>query len=114
MAEALVFEGLTVSPTVIETIVRIAAEKVEGVSAVGTGPVTGAAALLKAKTSGIELASGPDGALEITVHMSAVYGQKLQELGSAVQGAVADALRVQLGVTVCRVDICIDALAFPA
>ncbi|MDR1775471.1 MAG: Asp23/Gls24 family envelope stress response protein [Actinomycetes bacterium] len=112
MTDKLVFDGLSVAPAVIETIARIATETTEGVAVVGTGPDSGVASLLKAKNSGVEIIGEPDEGLHITVHVSAVYGTKLHELGRAIQQSIADALDVQLGLTTVAVDVYIDGLVF--
>jgi uncharacterized alkaline shock family protein YloU len=114
MADNLVFEGLSVAPNVIDTIVRIATEKVDGVTSVGGGVPSGAAALIKTKTPGIEIAIDSDQNLVIAVHIAAIYGVKLHELGAAIQEAISDALEIQLGVKVVHVDVYIDSLNFSA
>lgn len=108
MADKLVLDGLTVAPNVINTIVGIAATTVEGVVSVY------APTLRKASGSkGIEIATDADGKLLIGVHIVALYGTKLRELGESVQSAIKDALAVQLGAEPASIDIFIDALAFP-
>ncbi|MDR1413200.1 MAG: Asp23/Gls24 family envelope stress response protein [Actinomycetes bacterium] len=111
MTHDLVFEGLTVSSHVIETITQVAADKVDGVVAIRP-PATTAAGLLKPKPSGIEIKVDDDAALTIAVHLTVAYGQKLPDLGAQVQTAVRDALVGQLGVSAVSVDVFIDALTF--
>jgi len=112
MSDRLEFDGLSVAPNVIETIVRIASEQVEGVAAVGGTPITGAAAVFKPRMPSIEV-SAPEGeALEVAVYITADYGLNLPQLGAAVQASVLDALASQLGVESADVDVYIEALDF--
>jgi len=113
MPDRLLFEGLSVAPNVIETIVRIATQEVEGVACVGGLPPTGAAALLKPKMPGIDISRDSDTVM-VTVPLTALYGVKLPTLGARVQQAIADALGTQLGIERVQVDVYIEALEFTA
>lgn len=105
--EKLVLEGLTVAPNVIDTIVRLATEKVEGVAAVGS-PTS-----IRSKSQKpIDVQTDENGRLLLDVHVQAYYGTKLHELGAAIQSAIADALTVQVGVAPESVNVFIDALIF--
>jgi len=112
MSSRLEFDGLSVAPQVIETIVRIASESVDGVASVGGTPITGAAAVFKPKMPSIEVSSSEDERLEIAVYITARYGVKLTDLGAAVQKAVLDALSSQLGVESARIDVYVEAIEF--
>ena len=114
MSNRLSFEGLSVSPNVVETIARIATEEVEGVACVGGVPVTGAAALLKPKIPGVEISLGDGDLLLVAVYVTALYGVKLPALGARIQEAIADALGLQLGTKAVQVDVYIEALEFEA
>ena len=113
MPDNLMFEGLSVAPNVIETIVGIASEQTEGVAYVGSAPAVGAASLLKARSTGVEVGV-EDGSVAVAVHLAAYHGVKLRDLGAAVQRSVADALAAQLGVEHVCVDVFVDALEFAA
>jgi len=106
MAEKLVFDGLTIAPNVLDTMVRLAAQQVKGVAGLGVG--VRKTALARAVEIGID----EEGTLEVSLHIQAYAGQQLRELGEAIQIAVADALKSQLGIQVARVDVYIDGLAF--
>jgi len=113
MSDRLEFDGLSVAPNVIETIVRIASEQVDGVVAVGGTPITGAAAVFKPRMPSIEVSAPEEGAaLDVAVYITARYGMKLPELGAAVQAAVLDALASQLGIQSASIDVYIEALDF--
>ncbi|MBK5210773.1 MAG: Asp23/Gls24 family envelope stress response protein [Coriobacteriia bacterium] len=108
MSDILKLEGLTVAPNVINTIVALATEKVEGVAAIQQS-----SSLRKSVNSrNIEISTNDAGELEIGIHVQAYYGTKLNELGAAIQGAVCDALAVQVGVKADKIDVYIDSLVF--
>ena len=107
MSEKLVLEGLTVAPSVIETIVKLATEKVDGVAVVGA-PTMRRATVGKA----VDISTDDQGGLVLDIHIQAMYGSKLHEVGTAIQNAVADALTVQVGAKAAAINIYIDALVF--
>ncbi|MCL2881515.1 MAG: Asp23/Gls24 family envelope stress response protein [Coriobacteriia bacterium] len=107
MPDNLVFEGLTIAPSVLDTMVRLATLQVKGVAGLGVGVRKTALA----RAVGIEVAE--DGGLQVAIHIQAYVGEQLRELGLAIQDSVADALKSQLGIEVTRVDVFIDGLAFP-
>lgn len=106
MADKLILDGLTVAPSVLETIVALAAESVEGVN-VPTVP-----SLRKNAARTIEINTDEEGKLIIGVHVQAAYGTKLHELGEQIQAAVIDALTGQVGVTPRAVDVYVDSIVF--
>ncbi|MCL2680406.1 MAG: Asp23/Gls24 family envelope stress response protein [Coriobacteriia bacterium] len=112
MSNRLEFDGLSVAPNVLETIVCIASEQVDGVCKVGGAPLTGASSVFKAKQPGVEVASAADDSLDIAVYITARYGVKLPELGLEVQKAVLEALNSQLGIGAANIDVYIEALQF--
>ena len=108
MSDILKLEGLTVSLNVINTIVALATEKVEGVAAVQQN-----SSLRKSTGSrNIEISTNDAGELAVGIHVQAYYGTKLNELGAAIQTAVCDALAVQVGVKAVSIDVYIDSLVF--
>lgn len=104
--------GLEVAPGVLETIVALAAEQVDGVACVEGG---GLAGLMKQKpgSRGVEVAQGDDGAFAVVVHVSVRYGTPVRTVAASVQSAVADALLSQIGNRVATVDVFIDGIVFP-
>ncbi len=107
MSENLVFEGLTIAPGVLDTMVRLAVQQVRGVAGLGVG--VRKTALARA----VEIEIDEEGGLAVAVHVQAYLGEQLRDLGRSIQAAVEDALKSQLGVSVSRVDVYIDGLAFP-
>jgi len=112
MSTRIEFDGLSVAPNVLETIVRIASEGVDGVIAVGGTPITGAAAVFKPKMPSVEISALEGETLDIAVYITARYGMKLPELGAEVQKAILDALNSQLGVEQASIDVYIEAIEF--
>lgn len=106
MTKKLILEGLTVAPSVIETIVALAAESLEGVT-VPTLP-----SLRKNAARSIEINTDEDGNLIIGIHVQVAYGAKLHDVGEQIQAAVIDALSGQVGVTPRAVDVYVDSIVF--
>lgn len=106
--------GMSLAPGVVETIVSIAANEVEGVASVGSYAAGGIRAKLTAKpaTSGIEVAANEEGKLAVTIHVEVYHGQVLPDLAARLRQAVADALLVQVGLEVASVDIFVDGIQF--
>ena len=114
MAE-LNIDGMTVAPGVVETIVSLAAQSVEGVACIGDPTTSGLFSIIgggKPSTQGIEIDSGEDGDLHISLRLYVKNGQVLSELAGAVRQAVADAINSQVGAKVGSVDIYIDGVQF--
>jgi uncharacterized alkaline shock family protein YloU len=65
-------------------------------------------------TSGIETSRDEEGNLEVALHISVYYGFVLPDLAEKLREAIANALMVQVGIPVSRVDIYIDSIQFPA
>jgi uncharacterized alkaline shock family protein YloU len=99
---------------VIDTIISIAAQEVEGVSIVGAHSPNSLLSKIsnKASAEGIETEAGEDGKLHITLHLEVRYGNVLPDLAAEVRQNVADALLVQAAVEVSSIDIFIDAITF--
>ena len=107
MPDNLVFDGLTIAPSVLDTMVRLATQQVKGVAGLGVG--VRKTALARA----VEIEVAEDGGLQIAIHIQAYVGEQLHELGQAIQASVDDALKSQLGIAPARIDVFVDGLAFP-
>ncbi len=114
MSEEIKLEGLGLAPGVIDTIVTLAAEAVDGVAGVGASGLAGLVqkGVSKGASKGIEVAATDDGSMCLTVHIHVVYGQQLLEVGRNVQAAVSDAIASQVGIPLSSVDVCIDGITF--
>ncbi len=107
-------DNITLAPGVIDTIISITVSEQEGVASLGDAVVSGFFSKLsnKPSTSGIESRRGEDGRLEVTLHITVKHGYVLPDLAADIRQAVADALRVQVGVEVASIDIYIDGISF--
>jgi uncharacterized alkaline shock family protein YloU len=115
MSDEIRLDGLGVAPGVLDTIVTVAAESIEGVAAVGAPGLAGLVqkGSRKGTARAVDVVAAESGALSVSIHIQATYGSKLREVAGCVQDAVADALSSQVGVEVETVDVYVDGLVFP-
>jgi uncharacterized alkaline shock family protein YloU len=109
MTDELRLQGIGVAPGVLDTIVTLAAEGVEGVSRVETSGLGG---LVHKGGKALVVAVDDQGAMSVDLHVSLKYGRPLHEVAKQVQQAVAEALTSQTGQPVTAVDVYVDAVAF--
>ena len=107
-------DGMALAPGVVETIVSIATNEVEGVSSVGSAASGGLRSVFGSKpsTQGIDIAVDEDDKLAISVRVDVYYGYALPDLAANVRQAVADAVASQVGAQVSSVDVYIDGIQF--
>lgn len=115
MSDEIRLEGLGVAPGVLDTIVKVAVESVEGVAAVGAPGVAGLVqkGARKGPARAIDVIVDDDGSLQAVAHVQVTYGSRLREVAERVQSAVSEALSSQVGVSVASVDVYVDGLVFP-
>lgn len=114
MAE-LNIDGMAIAPGVVETIVSLAAQSVDGVACVGDPTTSGIRSIIgggKPSTQGIEIESDDEGKLHVSLRLNVKSGMVLPELAANVRKAIDDALNSQVGVPVGSVDIYIDGIQF--
>lgn len=114
MAE-LNIDGAVVAPGVIETIVSLAAQSVDGVACVGDPTTSGLFSIIgggKPSTQGIEVEADEEGGIHVSLRLYVESGQVLPDLAAEVRQAIADAVSSQLGMTVASVDVYIDGIQF--
>jgi len=107
--------GMMLSSGAVETIVALAAKKVEGVAGLsGADPTAGMVSrfLQTGSKNAIDVDGTEDGKLAIAVRLEAEYGYVLPELAQKVRSVVADAIEVQVNAPVDRIDVYIDAVRF--
>jgi uncharacterized alkaline shock family protein YloU len=109
MATELNLEGLDIAPGVVEMMVELAAAEVEGVASVVASPL----GKLSKSQKLTEVSIDEDGNFVVSLHVTALYGRPLRQLGAALQDAVSDALTCQTGHSASVVDVFIDAVSFP-
>lgn len=114
MMKDLSIEGMSLASGVVETIVSITANEVEGVASVGSFAASGIRAKLMAKpsTGGIDVEADDEGKLHVTLHIEVLHGYVLPDLAAKLRQAIADALLVQVGLEVSAVDIYVDGIRF--
>lgn len=107
-------DGMALAPGVVETIVSIAVNEVEGVASVGpaTAGALRAVFATKPSTQGIDISVDDNDKLNISVHIDVYYGYVLPDLAANVRAAVADAVSSQVGLSVDAIDVYIDGIQF--
>ena len=116
MTDEIKLEGLGIAPEVIEKIITLAAEEVDGVAGVCSGQkLTQLAqkAVNKQTPRCIEVEVEAEG-VAVDVHVEIEYGKPLHSVAADVQEAVADAIRSQVGTDVASVDVFVDGVVFTA
>jgi len=113
----LLIQGIGISKSVVSTVVKLAAEKVEGVASVGGNDITSSlVSVFTRKTTSPEAVVESyveNDKLHLTVHLAVFYGYPFTKLAETVRSAVARGVSEQIGVEVEAVDVCIDSLVFP-
>ena len=111
---ALSFEGMAIADGVVETIVSIAVQDVEGVAGLSSSTAAGLLSNLKTKpaANGIEVVANEDNTLAVAVRIVAKYGYALPAVAEAIREAVADAVMTQISLDVSNVDVYIDSIQF--
>ena len=107
-------DGMALAPGVVETIVSIAANEVDGVASVGPSTASGLRSVFASKpsTQGIDIAVDEDDKLQISVRIDAYYGYVLPDLAANLRQAISDAVASQVGIPVGSVDVYIDGMQF--
>lgn len=118
MDEEIRVNDLVVAPEVVETIVALSAEKVEGVAAVGQpSDLSGLFSFFSQKKAdpavpavSLELV---DDKLQITVRLAVLFGYSFVTLAQSVRELVSKSVSSQVGLEVSCVNVYIDSLLFP-
>lgn len=109
MPTELSLEGLDIAPGVVETMVELAAGQVDGVASVESSPL----GKISKSSKSTEVTLDDDGSFVVSIHITAMFGRPLRQLGAAVQEAISDALESQTGHAASKVDVFINAIQFP-
>lgn len=114
MSDEIRLEGLGVAPGVLDTIVTLAAEGVDGVATIGAPGLAGLVqkGSRKRTARAVDVTVDDEAKLSVNIHVQVTYGFKLRTVAGEIQTAVADALASQVGVDVAAVDVYIDGLVF--
>ena len=113
MSDEIKLDGIGLAPGVLDTIVTLAAQSVEGVAAVGAPGIAGLVqkGVAKGAARAVDVCA-EDGSVSVTVHIQVLYGQQLKPVAVGVQKAVAEAITSQVGIDVSAVDVFVDGLVF--
>ncbi len=113
MTDEIRLEGLSVAPSVLDTIVTLAIKGVDGVAFASSGQGIGGL-VNRAAGKAVEFSAADDGSVSVTVHITVEYGVALRAVARKVQEAVADSMRSQVGARIDAVDVFVDGIEFPA
>ncbi|MFA5843396.1 MAG: Asp23/Gls24 family envelope stress response protein [Coriobacteriia bacterium] len=111
MSDEIRLDGVGVSSTVLETIVMLAAQTVEGVASVGGGQKL-AGLVKKGASHPVVVTLDDEGALSATVRLTIEYPRPLKQVAESVRLAVTEALSSQTGQPVASVDVFVDGVTF--
>ena len=114
MADEVRIQGLTIAASVIEKVVEMAADSVDSIAGVVlASPVSGfMSSVLGKEPQPFATVSEDGSSLMLSVHVSVYYGHKLTEVADTLRQVIADAVAVQVGVSVSQIDIYIDNITF--
>ncbi|MCL1797731.1 MAG: Asp23/Gls24 family envelope stress response protein [Eggerthellaceae bacterium] len=114
MANDFSIDGMALAPGVVETIVAIAAQEVDGVASVGSTGVGSLTSMFKTKSAaqGVEVEVTEDSKLQIAVRIDVMYGYSLPDVAAQIRNSVAEAVVSQVGLSASRVDVYIDGIQF--
>ena len=106
-------DGMALAPGVVETIVSIAANEVEGVACIGPS-TSGLRSVFGSKpsTQGIDITVDEEDKLHISIRVDVYYGYVLPDLAANIRQAISDAVTSQVGIPVGSVDVYIDGMQF--
>ena len=107
-------DGMALAPGVVETIVSIAANEVEGVASVSSSSGGSLRSIFGGKptTQGIEIDVTDNDKLHISIRVDVYYGFVLPDLAASIRSAITDAVFCQIGIPVESVDVYIDGIQF--
>ena len=116
MSQEIYISGIGIAPEVLAAVVSRSVEEIEGIASVGVKDLaTNLVSMLSARSTAAPAVETEvvDDQLAITVHLVVFFGYPFKKLAEVVREAVVHAIDAQVGVSVARVDVCIDGLVFP-
>ena len=105
---------MNISTGVVEAIVQVAAQKVEGVEAISQGVREGVFGALFNQPSvrGIEISTNEHDNLIVDVHISVAYKKRLQDIAEELRKVINNALKLQIGIEASEINIYVDDIIF--
>lgn len=104
--------GMDIAPDVLDTIVALALNDVEGIASVGVASSKIRSFFSKQEVQGVTVSQVSDSAIDVSVVLTVFDGYSLNKIASDARKAIADAILSQAGYTVNRVDIHVDGILF--
>ena len=107
--------GMAIAPSVVETIVAMAARDVDGVASLAVDAPSGLWGLLtgdKSANQGIAVDVDENDKLHVDVRIDVKSGYMLPDVAADVRRAIADAIAMQVGIETGSVDVFIDGIQF--
>ena len=108
-------EGMALAEGVLDTIVALALQDVEGIALPSNATPAGLLGSLTTVRPGlprVDARTLEDGTVEFDVHVAATNGTVLPDLAQRVRSAVSDAVLAQVGIEVPVVNVFIDSIQF--
>lgn len=108
-------QGMALADGVVETIISIAVQDIEGVASIGnSASANGLLSAFQSKpaTRGIEVLANEDDTLSVAIRIEVFYGFVLPDVADEVRRAISDAVLSQVGLKVGSVDVYIDGIQF--
>lgn len=114
MKESFSTNSMTIAPGVVDRVIALAAEEVEGVAVVSSYVSGGLISQLisRARREAITATITEDGKLDCRVHLFVFYGYDIPEVAEKVRQNIADAVLLQTGLVVKSVDVCVEGVEF--
>lgn len=107
---------IKINHDVIASIVRLAAQQVPGVAAVGGGFIDGISELLskrEADKRGVKVSEDAHGAYSIEIRVVVTFGSEIGRTAYAVQVAVRKQIIAMTDKNVARVDVIVEGVRLP-
>lgn len=104
--------GMDIAPDVLDTIVALALNDVDGVASVGGAPSKIRSLFSKSEQQGVSVTQNEDDTVDVNVVLTVLDGHSLNTIAAEVRKVIADAILSQAGYTVNRVDVHVDGILF--
>ena len=104
--------GMNIAPDVLDTIVALALNDVDGVASVGASSSKLRSFFNKQDQQGVSVSQTSDNTIDVNVVLTVFDGFSFKKIVDDVRKVVADAILSQTGYTVNRVDIKVDGILF--
>ena len=106
--------SMSIAPGVVDRVITIAASEVEGVASVCSFRSCNVVSQFVscAKIAPVETAVNENGKLDVKIHIACKYGYSIPEVANKVHENIADALFLQTGIEIGKVDVSVEGVTF--